>query len=225
MPHRSNSAQVRPRNNRDVRLAGFLHLSPRRTALIAAGVVALMTFTYSLPATGAEVPTETVKVEGQSLKNDALAVTSVDRDDFTVSAAVLWPVGSTARISTGFGYRVAPCAMCSSDHRGADFNPGAGTPIQAIAAGVVREVGNPSGELGVYAVIDHVIDGKLVSSVYAHMKFGSLSVRPGDEVAPGDIVGLVGSSGQSTGPHLHFGILAGGETPIDPVVWLRKHAI
>jgi len=225
MPLSSIAAQSRPRtSNHEIRLAGFLHLNPRRIALIAAGVVALTTFTYSLPATGAELPTTSTKVEGQTLTNEALADTSVERDAFTVSAAVQWPVPSTTKISTGFGYRVAPCASCSSNHRGTDFNPGAGYPIQAIAAGVVREVGNPSGELGVYAIIDHVIDGQLVSSVYAHMKFGSLAVRVGDEVIPGEVIGQVGSTGESTGPHLHFGILSGGTKPIDPVAWLRKHA-
>ncbi|OJX78865.1 MAG: hypothetical protein BGO91_12955 [Leifsonia sp. 71-9] len=106
-------------------------------------------------------------------------------------------------------------------HQGIDMNPGAGTPIQIIADGVVYEIGNPSGELGVYAIIDHVIDGQKVSSLYAHMLQGSLRVQVGDQVKVTDIVGQVGSTGMSTGAHLHFGISLNG-TPIDPFPYMKQ---
>ncbi|WP_258046279.1 M23 family metallopeptidase [Leifsonia shinshuensis] len=124
-------------------------------------------------------------------------------------------------ISDGFGYRVAPCSGCSSYHEGIDMNPGAGSPIQAIADGVVREVGNPSGSLGVYAIIDHQIDGETVSSLYAHMAYGSLALRVGQTVKVRQLVGLVGSTGASTGAHLHLGISVNG-TPVDPFAWLTQ---
>jgi murein DD-endopeptidase MepM/ murein hydrolase activator NlpD len=76
--------------------------------------------------------------------------------------------------------------------------------------------------MGVHLIIDHVIDGEEVSSVYGHMAFGSLSLQVGDVVKRGQIVGLVGSTGMSTGPHLHLGILKDGE-PIEPLAWMRAH--
>ncbi|WP_392341586.1 M23 family metallopeptidase (plasmid) [Leifsonia sp. P73] len=144
-------------------------------------------------------------------------------DTFTNNPAspVQWPFTRGVPISDGFGYRSAPCSGCSSMHQGIDMNPGAGTPIQIIADGVVSEIGNPSGELGVYAIIDHVIDGQKVSSLYAHMLQGSLRVQVGDQVKVTDIVGQVGSTGMSTGAHLHFGISLNG-TPIDPFPYMKQ---
>ena len=138
-----------------------------------------------------------------------------------LNSPVQWPFLLGVPISSWFGYRVLPCAACSSDHKGLDMNPGAGTPIQAIADGVVSEVGNPVGEYGVYAIVDHVIDGQRISSVYAHMEYGTLNVAVGDEVEVGRIVGRVGNTGQSTGPHLHFEIRENG-TPMDPYAWLKS---
>jgi murein DD-endopeptidase MepM/ murein hydrolase activator NlpD len=102
------------------------------------------------------------------------------------------------------------------------MDPGAGAPIQAIADGVVREVGNPSGTFGVYAIIDHTIDGQRVSSVYAHMESGSLALAVGQPVTVGQAVGRVGSTGASTGAHLHLEIHLAG-TPVDPYAWLVAH--
>lgn len=135
-------------------------------------------------------------------------------------SAVQWPFTQGVPISDGFGYRNAPCAGCSSLHQGLDMNPGAGTPIQIIADGVVAEVGNPSGELGVYAIVDHAIDGQRVSSLYAHMLSGSLRVQVGDQVKVTDIVGQVGNTGMSTGAHLHFGILIDG-VAVDPFPFMK----
>jgi murein DD-endopeptidase MepM/ murein hydrolase activator NlpD len=139
------------------------------------------------------------------------------------SGPVQWPFLTGVPISTDFGPRIAPCGGCSTYHKGIDMNPGNGSPIQAIAAGVVREVSiTDNGGLGVYAVIDHVIDGEPVSSVYAHMREGSLALSVGQQVDVGDLVGNVGNTGQSTGPHLHFEILLGGDTPTDPIRWLTE---
>ena len=137
------------------------------------------------------------------------------------ASPIQWPFDVGVPISDGFGYRVAPCSGCSSYHEGIDMNPGAGSPIQAIADGVVREVGNPSGSLGVYAIIDHQIDGETVSSLYAHMAYGSLALRVGQTVKVRQLVGLVGSTGASTGAHLHLGISVNG-TPVDPFAWLTQ---
>jgi murein DD-endopeptidase MepM/ murein hydrolase activator NlpD len=147
------------------------------------------------------------------------------REDFTVSRydLVMSPVPAGTPMGDGYGYRVPPCAGCSSFHKGVDWNPGAGSAVRAMANGTVSEIGNPSGGLGVYVVIDHVIDGRAVSTVYAHMAIGSLSLSVGDKVTAGDTVGAVGSTGQSTGPHLYFEIRVNGTTPVNPIPWLAAH--
>jgi murein DD-endopeptidase MepM/ murein hydrolase activator NlpD len=145
-------------------------------------------------------------------------------DDFANNPSNLviqWPFSQGVPIASGFGPRKSPCRGCSSFHEGLDLTPGVGTPIQSIADGMVSEVGNPSGSFGVYAVVDHVIDGQKVSSLYGHMQRGSLNVSVGDTIKKGQIVGNVGSTGASSGPHLHISILLGGTVPIDPFAYLR----
>ncbi|WP_166785732.1 MULTISPECIES: M23 family metallopeptidase [Cryobacterium] len=140
-----------------------------------------------------------------------------------VTSPVQWPFTVGVPITTDFGPRVPPCDGCSSFHKGLDMNPGVNTPIQAIADGIVKGVSatDDSG-LGVYAVIEHLIDGRLVSSLYAHMSEGTLALEVGQPVLVGQLVGNVGSTGQSTGPHLHFEILLGGSQPTDPFTWLTE---
>ena len=135
------------------------------------------------------------------------------------TSAVQWPFITGVPISSTFGYRTRPCPSCSSDHAGLDMTPGIGTPIQAMADGVVTTATERGGAYGVYVVIRHEIDGQVVESVYAHMREGSLALTPGQTVRVGQLVGRVGNSGRSTGAHLHFEVRVGGE-PVDPLVWI-----
>ncbi|TFC96026.1 MULTISPECIES: M23 family metallopeptidase [Cryobacterium] len=136
------------------------------------------------------------------------------------NGTVQWPFSVGVHIGDQFGFR--DCAGCSSNHGGQDFNPGLGAPIQSIADGVVRFAEDGEGSLGVHMIIDHMIDGKLVSSVYAHMVHDSMLFKAGDVVTVGQVIGQVGNTGMSTGPHLHFEIRVGGMsgTKVDPLVWL-----
>lgn len=211
--------------------------------------VALLTVSVSLPALAvnpgavAEPPHGSEAADRvQSLPVSAAALVTVQRDGYKVGTVpraapssysrtagtytnylgpIQWPFPTGVPISTYFGPRVPPCAGCSSFHKGLDMNPGADTPIQAIADGVVREV-SPTDQsgLGVYAIIDHRVDGKLVSSLYAHMREGSVALKQGQPVVVGQQVGSVGNTGQSTGAHLHFEILLDGVTPTDAFAWL-----
>lgn len=138
------------------------------------------------------------------------------------NGTIQWPFPGSAPISSGFGPR-AVCSYCSSYHLGVDFTPGAGVPIQSISEGVVSEVNLHSGGLGNHVIIDHVINGQRVQSVYAHMQWGSIQVAVGQPVSVGTIVGAVGSTGVSTGAHLHLEIHIDG-TPVDPYVWLKANA-
>ena len=134
------------------------------------------------------------------------------------NAEIQWPFAVGVPMSSGFGMRWGAL------HEGIDFVPGLGSPIQAVADGVVREATESGGAYGVHVIIDRVIDGELVSTHYAHMQYGSLQVEVGQEIEVGTTIGLVGNTGRSTGPHLHFEVLMGGETAIDPLPWLREHA-
>jgi len=142
------------------------------------------------------------------------------------NGTIQWPFTRYVPIASGFGPRAAPCGGCSSFHDGIDMLPGGGTPIGAIAPGVVTIVGQDSGgyaSYGTRVVISHVINGQRVESLYAHMIAGSPTVRVGQTVTVGQIIGLVGSTGASTGAHLHLGISLDGAF-IDPYAWLIANA-
>jgi murein DD-endopeptidase MepM/ murein hydrolase activator NlpD len=136
---------------------------------------------------------------------------------------IRWPFPGTVVLSSGFGPRAAPCAACSSMHMGLDMTPGGGTPIGAVADGVVR-VSGLHAQFGQYVVIDHVIDGQKISTLYAHMRLGSSPLVTGQSVGVGELVGAVGRTGVATGEHLHFEVLVGGSTQVDPKAWLDANA-
>jgi murein DD-endopeptidase MepM/ murein hydrolase activator NlpD len=135
---------------------------------------------------------------------------------------IQWPFPIPVPISSGFGPRTSPCSGCSSYHEGVDFTPGAGTPIGAIADGVVSQV-STTGAYGNHVMVDHVIKGQKVQSLYAHMLAGSIKVVVGQQVTVTEQLGLVGSTGESTGAHLHLEIHLDG-TPVDPFAWLKANA-
>jgi murein DD-endopeptidase MepM/ murein hydrolase activator NlpD len=185
-------------------------------------------------------------VSGQSLYVSANAVENVAaRDSFTVtsyaellrqkygnisynysvtSGAVRWPFPYAVPISSGYGERIAPCRGCSSQHLGLDFTPGAGTPIYAIASGVVGSTEISRWGYGNSVVLEHVVNGQKVESLYAHMQMNSSPLLVGDLIAVGDFVGLVGSTGASTGTHLHLEIHIDG-VPVNPFAWLKSNAV
>ncbi|PPF47212.1 hypothetical protein C5B85_02760 [Pseudoclavibacter sp. AY1F1] len=143
----------------------------------------------------------------------------------SVAPGVQWPVDmSLVRISDGFGPRNSPCSGCSSNHRGLDMAGPQGTRVGSIANGVVIEsVPTDGGGLGAHVVVEHRIDGLQVRSVYGHLIAGSPAVKVGDEVKTGQLVGLLGNTGASTGPHLHLETIVDG-THVDPQKFLNKYA-
>jgi hypothetical protein len=144
--------------------------------------------------------------------------------NYSVSSAgpVRWPFPVAVPISSGFGNRVAPCRYCSSYHRGVDFVPGRGAPTYAMADGVVTQ-SEFSGGYGQHVYIEHQINGQSVLTVYAHLQADSSPLRVGDRVSVGDFVGLVGSTGTSTGAHLHFEVRIDG-VYVDPFAYLTANA-
>ena len=138
------------------------------------------------------------------------------------SGAIRWPFPFAARIASAFGDRAAPCRGCSSYHRGLDFDAGYGAPVGAIADGVVTTVGY-AGTFGYAVEIEHIINGQKVTSLYAHMIDNSSALVVGAPVVAGEIIGALGNTGLSTGPHLHLEIHLDG-VPVDPFAWLMANA-
>lgn len=225
---------------------------PAAFAFLSMALAALLTTVLAIPAqaverdasSGPSLNAAASTGPAQSLDAGNVLVAAIARDGYSVGQApasvagtasvasataagpaVRWPFPTAARLSDGFGPRDSPCDGCSSFHKGLDLLPGEGTPVHAISDGVVREVSAyDDGGLGVHVVLDHTIDGRLVSSVYAHFQEGSLAVAVGQAVSVGDELGAVGTTGQSTGPHLHLEILLDGATPTDPFEWLTERA-
>ncbi len=139
------------------------------------------------------------------------------------NGTIRWPFPIAVPISDGYGPRVAPCPGCSTYHHGVDFTPGMGTAVGVIADGVVIGINDLDWSFGQHVLVDHVINGVHIQSLYAHMETGSIRVTMGQVLKVGDEVGQVGSTGQSTGAHLHFEIHVNGQ-PVDPFAWLLANA-
>ncbi len=127
------------------------------------------------------------------------------------AAGFLWPTAGV--VTSGFGNRLHPILGGYRLHAGIDLGYSHGQPVYASRAGVVISAG-PWGGYGNTVVIDH---GSGLSSLYAHLS--QVTVRPGDLVVALEQVGNIGSTGLSTGPHLHFEIRLFG-SPVDPLGYL-----
>lgn len=138
------------------------------------------------------------------------------------SAPIQWPFPVGVPVSAAYGSS-SYLAEFSSAHSGVDLTPGEGAEVHAVAAGTVRIATESGGDYGVTVLIDHVIDGQVVSTRYGHMQYGSLQVSQGEKVTAGQVIGKVGQTGKSTGPHLHLEVLLGGTTTTDPMPWLAEH--
>ena len=123
------------------------------------------------------------------------------------------PCPGYSYISSPFGYREQPLAGASTNHKGIDYAAGTGTPIYAAAAGTVVSAGY-SGNAGKMIVINH---GNGLTTYYMHCN--DLYVSAGQSVSKGQNIAAVGTTGNSTGPHLHFQVNLNG-TPVNPANYL-----
>ena len=119
------------------------------------------------------------------------------------------PCPGYSRISSEFGWREAPIAGAGNNHKGMDLAAPTGTPIYAAAAGTVTTA-RYSSSAGNWVVINH---GNGLQTYYMHAS--ALYVSEGQSVSKGQNIAAVGSTGQSTGPHLHFQVMLNG-TPVNP---------
>lgn len=130
-----------------------------------------------------------------------------------VSGAWSYPLAGFYSVGRGYGYHpVKDCSYCNSDHRGFDMDQPCGAPVFAAGSGTVVHAGPLAGGWGNAVTIDH--DGGIATR-YAHLQWNSQTVHVGETVAAGTPLGAEGSTGDSTGCHLHFEVLDNG-VRIDP---------
>ena len=115
------------------------------------------------------------------------------------------------RIASGFGYRIDPVYKTTKFHAGLDFSAPQGTPIYATADGTVSTAGNSGNGYGNHVIINH---GYGYETLYGHMV--RVKTRNGQTVKRGEVIGWVGSTGKSTGPHCHYEVHKNGEK-INPI--------
>lgn len=143
---------------------------------------------------------------------------------YTGSNTSAWakPLKASYRISSPFGWRIHPISGEKKFHSGLDMATAtANIPVYAPANGKVAALGNQGNSgLGKYITLDNgTIDGKKVSSVYGHLN--DFAVATNQMVYTGQLIGFVGSTGYSTGPHLHFTVKENG-SPVDPTKYIGK---
>ena len=146
-------------------------------------------------------------VKKQIQKMIAAAAASKPTLSFT---GFICPLKSYSRISSEYGWRKNPVTGVNKLHVGTDFAAPGGTPIYAAASGYVQMAGWSSGGYGNYVIIYHgkMSDGNQYSTLYGHMR--SVATSAGKYVQQGEIIGYVGSTGNSTGNHLHLEVWKGG---------------
>jgi murein DD-endopeptidase MepM/ murein hydrolase activator NlpD len=135
-----------------------------------------------------------------------------DGDGRSIKRALLRTPVDAARVSSSFGYRIHPILGFAKLHRGTDFAAPTGTPIYASGDATVEFAG-PKGANGNFVRLKHTNGWE---TLYLHMSAFGAGIASGATVAQGQEVGLVGTTGRSTGPHLHYELHIDGE-PVDPM--------
>lgn len=128
---------------------------------------------------------------------------------------------NASRITTIYGVRRYYNGKFANNyyHRGVDYAGGYGSPVVAPAAGRVALIGRESQGFKVHGNVVGIDHGQGVTSIFMHLN--RINVKEGDMVKPGQLIGGIGSTGASTGPHLHWGLYVNGQA-VDPVPWRYK---
>lgn len=207
-------------------IGGGLH-QPTDATLNASEQTTVTSQSYTVPDTVVEPKIDRGTYEVYELPPEVqpAMIPNSDRSTFTNDPSwdVQWPFPVGVTISSGFGYRDKPCAECSGNHQGLDFAITQGTPIQTIARGTVTDVGW-DGDYGYRVIIEHIINGEKIISLYGHLVENSSPLKPGDVIRKGTHIGDVGNTGASTGPHLHLEIRTADGVRHDPYEWLQTNA-
>lgn len=149
----------------------------------------------------------------QSKSYDQIAEMVKNQQQMLVSIPSVQPVSNKdlTRLASGYGYRTDPIYKITKFHEGMDFTAPIGTEVFVTGDGVVETVNYSFGGYGNEIIVNH---GYGYRTRYAHLS--KFKVRPGQKVKRGDVIGNVGNTGKSTGPHLHYEVLKNG-SPVNPV--------
>ena len=136
-----------------------------------------------------------------------------NKEQLLACTPAIQPVSNSdlKRVASGYGYRIDPIYKTPRFHAGLDFTAPQGTPIYATANGVAKIAGNSGNGYGNHVVISH---GYGYETLYGHMY--RVKVKVGERVSRGEVIGYVGSTGKSTGPHCHYEVHKNNQR-IDPV--------
>ncbi len=136
-----------------------------------------------------------------------------DENGRGASRALLKTPISGARLTSGFGVRKHPLLGYTKMHEGVDFGASSGTPIHAAGSGMIEVAGRESG----YGNVVEIKHSARFKTMYAHMSRFAAGIRPGVQVNQGQVIGYVGSTGRSTGPHLHYEVRI-NDRPTNPML-------
>jgi len=158
-----------------------------------------------------DILTKELVIQSKSL--DEIELLAKNNESLLSSIPTIQPISNSdlKRMASGFGWRTDPFTKKRKRHWGMDFSAERGSPIYATGDGKISRADNKAAGFGNHVRIDH---GFGYVSIYAHMD--KISVRRGNRVKRGDIIGYVGSSGRSVAPHLHYEISKDGKK-IDPI--------
>jgi murein DD-endopeptidase MepM/ murein hydrolase activator NlpD len=146
-----------------------------------------------------DVLTKELAIQSKSL--DHILKLAKEKNKLLAAIPAIQPVRNEnlKRMASGFGYRTDPFTKVRKMHEGMDFTAKTGTPIFATGDGVVKQADNRASGFGNHVVIRH---GYGYETLYAHLS--KYNCKPGQRIKRGDIIGYVGSTGRSEGPHLHY---------------------
>ena len=153
------------------------------------------------------------RVEAQQTSYDEIDNLLKNKEQLLSHTPAIQPVSNKdlERIASGFGYRIDPIYKTVKMHEGLDFTAPTGTPIYATADGIVTTAGNTGDGYGNHVIINH---GFGYETLYGHMV--RVKAKQGQHVKRGEIIGYVGSTGKSSGPHCHYEVHKNGQK-IDPI--------
>ncbi|MBA2498212.1 MAG: M23 family metallopeptidase [Chitinophagaceae bacterium] len=153
------------------------------------------------------------RVAAQKKSYDEIVNLMKNKEALLAATPAIQPISNKdlGRIASGFGYRIDPIYKTIKLHAGLDFTGPTGTPIYATADGTVKTASFSNSGYGNHVIINH---GYGYETLYGHMS--KIKSRNGQKVKRGEVIGYIGSTGKSTGPHLHYEVRKNGQK-IDPV--------
>lgn len=168
-----------------------------------------------LKSVSAQLNALTLKAAFQEKSYNDIETMIKNKEKLVAAIPAIQPVSNKnlTRLASGFGYRIDPVYKVRKFHAGLDFTAAVGTPIYATADGVVKEAGFNAGGYGNNVVINH---GYGYETLYGHMY--RIKAKAGQKIKRGTIIGYVGNTGKSTGPHCHYEVHKNGQ-PVDPVYY------